>query len=49
MIREYMKWRIISPIDEAWAQLSPPDFPNDSAGNEGPAARNELLEIRGAQ
>ena len=42
------EWRIITPIEEAWVQLPPPDFPNYTAGNEGPASWNELLEIRGS-
>jgi len=42
------EWRIITPIEEAWAQLAPPDFPNYAAGDEGPSSWNELLEIRGS-
>ena len=38
------QWRIITPIEEAWAQLPPPDFPNYAAGSEGPASWNELFE-----
>jgi glucose-6-phosphate 1-dehydrogenase len=38
------EWRIITPIEEAWAQLPPPNFPNYAAGNEGPASWNELFE-----
>ena len=38
------QWRIITPIEQAWAQLPPPDFPNYAAGNEGPASWNELFE-----
>ena len=41
------EWRIITPIEEAWAQIPPPDFPNYAAGNEGPASWNELLKLRG--
>ena len=41
------EWRIITPIEEAWAHLPPPDFPNYAAGSEGPSSWNELLEIRG--
>jgi glucose-6-phosphate 1-dehydrogenase len=41
------EWRIITPIEEAWAQITPPDFPNYAAGNEGPASWNELLKLRG--
>jgi glucose-6-phosphate 1-dehydrogenase len=32
------EWRIITPIEEAWAHLPLPDFPNYGAGNEGPAS-----------
>jgi len=28
------EWRIITPIEEAWAHLSVPDFPNYAAGSE---------------
>ncbi len=31
------EWRIITPIEEAWEQLPPPEFPNYAAGTEGPA------------
>jgi glucose-6-phosphate 1-dehydrogenase len=41
------EWRIITPIEEAWAQLPTRDFPNYAAGTEVPAAWHELLEIRG--
>jgi glucose-6-phosphate 1-dehydrogenase len=41
------EWRIITPIEEAWAQLPAPDFPNYAAGSEGPTSWQELLEIRG--
>ena len=37
------EWRIITPIEEAWAQLPPPRFPNYDAGSDGPAAANELI------
>jgi glucose-6-phosphate 1-dehydrogenase len=30
------EWRIITPIEEAWAQMPPPAFPNYAAGSEGP-------------
>jgi len=42
------EWRIITPIEETWAQLPPPDFSNYAAGSEGPASWHELLEIRGS-
>ena len=37
------EWRIITPIEEAWAQLPPPVFPNYAAGTGGPEAATELL------
>ena len=37
------EWRIITPIEEAWAQLAPPSFPNYAAGSEGPEAANGLI------
>ncbi len=42
------EWRIIiTPIEDAWAHLPAPDFPNYAAGSEGPTTWHELLEIRG--
>src|SRR5580704_17534423 len=38
------EWRIITPIEEAWAQLPPPDFPNYPAGSEGPENANSLIQ-----
>ena len=38
------EWRIITPIEEAWAQLPPPDFPNYAAGSEGPANADPLIQ-----
>ena len=38
------EWRIITPIEEAWAQLPPPQFPNYAAGSEGPEAANSLIK-----
>ena len=37
------EWRIITPIEEAWAQLPPPQFPNYAAGSEGPETANKLI------
>ncbi len=37
------EWRIITPINEAWAQLPAPYFPNYAAGSDGPLAADELL------
>ncbi|HUD65990.1 MAG TPA: glucose-6-phosphate dehydrogenase [Candidatus Sulfotelmatobacter sp.] len=42
------EWRIITPIEEAWAQLPPPEFSNYVAGSEGPASWHELLEVLGS-
>ncbi len=38
------EWRIITPIEEAWAELSPPKFPNYPAGSEGPDTAKLLME-----
>jgi len=38
------EWRIITPIEDAWAQLPPPPFPNYAAGSEGPEAANNLIK-----
>ena len=37
------EWKIITPIEEAWARLPAPAFPNYSAGSDGPAESNGLL------
>ena len=38
------EWRIITPIEEGWGQLPPPDFPNYAAGSEGPANADSLIQ-----
>jgi glucose-6-phosphate 1-dehydrogenase len=38
------EWRIITPIEQAWAQLPAPNFPNYAAGSEGPALAEGLFE-----
>ncbi len=38
------EWRIITPIEEAWAELPPPQFPNYAAGSEGPAGADKLIK-----
>jgi len=38
------EWKIITPIEEAWAQLPAPTFPNYVAGSEGPTEASKLLE-----
>ncbi|MDQ2668769.1 MAG: hypothetical protein M3Z05_22635, partial [Gemmatimonadota bacterium] len=37
------EWRIITPIEEAWAQLPAPEFPNYAAGSDGPAEADALV------
>jgi glucose-6-phosphate 1-dehydrogenase len=37
------EWRIITPINQAWAQLPVPYFPNYAAGSDGPLEADELL------
>jgi glucose-6-phosphate 1-dehydrogenase len=39
--------RVITPIEEAWAKLPMPEFPNYAAGSEGPTSWHELLKISG--
>jgi glucose-6-phosphate 1-dehydrogenase len=37
------EWRIITPIEEAWAQMTAPKFPNYAAGSEGPVESDALI------
>jgi glucose-6-phosphate 1-dehydrogenase len=37
------EWRIITPIEEAWAQLPPPKFSNYVAGSEGPVEADAMI------
>ena len=37
------EWRIITPIEDAWAGLPAPAFPNYAAGSEGPAEADALI------
>ncbi len=37
------QWRIITPIEDAWQQLSPPKFPNYAAGSDGPEEADKLI------
>jgi glucose-6-phosphate 1-dehydrogenase len=37
------EWRIVTPIENAWAQLPPPEFPNYAAGSDGPEAAAALI------
>ena len=41
------EWRVITPIEEAWARTPAPAFPNYVAGTDGPVESNRLLENRG--
>ena len=36
-------WRFITPIEEAWAQLPSPSFPNYAAVTSGPAEADTLI------
>jgi glucose-6-phosphate 1-dehydrogenase len=37
------EWRIITPIEEAWAKLPAPAFPNYAAGSDGPVEADALI------
>ncbi len=37
------EWRIITPIEEAWAHLPAPAFPNYAAGSDGPSESDAVL------
>ncbi len=37
------EWRIITPIEEAWAKLPAPSFPNYAAGTDGPVQADALI------
>ncbi len=37
------EWRIITPIENAWAELPPPPFPNYAAGSDGPEAAEAMI------
>lgn len=39
-------WRIITPIEEAWARLPAPRFPNYPAGSDGPPEAQALMRAR---
>jgi len=41
------QWRLITPIEQAWAGLQKPASPNYPAGSEGPDEANMLLEKNG--
>jgi glucose-6-phosphate 1-dehydrogenase len=37
------EWRLITPIEEAWANLPAPTFPNYAAGSDGPAEADDFI------
>jgi glucose-6-phosphate 1-dehydrogenase len=37
------EWRIITPIEKAWAELPHPTFPSYAAGSDGPPAADALI------
>lgn len=41
------QWRLITPIEEAWAGMPPPDFPNYTPGSHGPLAADALPQRHG--
>lgn len=41
------QWKLITPIEEAWANQTKLDFPNYDSGSHGPAAADELLARNG--
>lgn len=41
------EWRLITPIEDAWAQMPTPSFPNYAAGSAGPEAADLLLARNG--
>jgi glucose-6-phosphate 1-dehydrogenase len=41
------EWKIITPIEEAWAELPPPAFHNYAAGSQGPEQAVQLLKGSG--
>lgn len=40
-------WRVVQPVLDGWAKEKPNDFPNYTAGSQGPAAADKLLEKDG--
>ncbi|MFY9531356.1 MAG: glucose-6-phosphate dehydrogenase [Candidatus Acidiferrales bacterium] len=40
-------WSLLDPVLEAWAEASPPPFPNYAAGSAGPKAADDLLGADG--
>jgi glucose-6-phosphate 1-dehydrogenase len=42
-------WAVVAPIQEAWSETPPPDFPNYQAGSWGPGESFELLRRDGRE
>jgi glucose-6-phosphate 1-dehydrogenase len=40
-------WAVVAPIQKAWAEAQPSDFPNYEAGSWGPKEADDLLEADG--
>jgi glucose-6-phosphate 1-dehydrogenase len=40
-------WAVVEPIQQAWANSTPPSFPNYDAGSWGPKEAEELLSCNG--
>ena len=41
------QWNLITPIENAWAQQTPPEFPNYAAGSDGPVAAESYWRVMG--
>jgi glucose-6-phosphate 1-dehydrogenase len=41
------QWKLMTPIEEAWAQDQTPSFPNYASGSDGPAEADALLARNG--
>jgi glucose-6-phosphate 1-dehydrogenase len=41
------QWKVLTPIQEAWAAAKQPEFPNYRAGTDGPAAARAMLARNG--
>ena len=43
------EWRIITPIEEAWAEVPAPQFPNYASGSEGPKSGGRFIKGAGRE
>jgi glucose-6-phosphate 1-dehydrogenase len=41
------EWKLITPIEDAWQEAPPPEFPNYDAGTDGPVEADEMLAREG--